>query len=72
MFVTAVTVVGTVLLAAFAAYAIARNWDHKFFRWSFFYLLAAMFLPFPVWPCPRSSSPGWSGSRTRSASRSCT
>ena len=48
MFVTAVTVVGTVILAAFAAYAIARNWDHKFFRWSFFYLLAAMFLPFPV------------------------
>ena len=48
VFVTAVTVVGTVLLAAFAAYAIARNWDHKLFRWSFFYLLAAMFLPFPV------------------------
>ena len=48
VFVTAVTVVGTVVLAAFAAYAIARNWDHKFFRWSFFYLLAAMFLPFPV------------------------
>lgn len=48
VFVTAVTVVGTVLLAAFAAYAIARNWDRRFFRWSFFYLLAAMFLPFPV------------------------
>jgi raffinose/stachyose/melibiose transport system permease protein len=48
VFVTAVTVVGTVLLASFAAYAIARNWDRRFFRWSFFYLLAAMFLPFPV------------------------
>ena len=48
VFVTAVTVVGTVLLASFAAYAIARNWGHRFFRWSFFYLLAAMFLPFPV------------------------
>ena len=48
VFVTAVTVVGTVALAAFAAYAIARNWDRAFFRSAFFYLLAAMFLPFPV------------------------
>lgn len=46
--VTAITVVGTIVLSAFAAFAIARNWDRKFFRWSFFYLLAAMFLPFPV------------------------
>jgi raffinose/stachyose/melibiose transport system permease protein len=48
VFVSVVTVVGTVMLAAFAAYAIARNWDRRVFRWSFFYLLAAMFLPFPV------------------------
>lgn len=48
VFVTAVTVGGTVVLAAFASYAIARNWDRRLFRWSFFYLLAAMFLPFPV------------------------
>ena len=48
VFVTVVTVVGTVILASFAAYAIARNWDRRLFRWSFFYLLAAMFLPFPV------------------------
>lgn len=46
--VTAITVVGTIVLSALAAFAIARNWDRKFFRWSFFYLLAAMFLPFPV------------------------
>ena len=46
--VTAATVVGTVALASAAAYAIARNWDHRLFRWSFSYLLAAMFLPFPV------------------------
>lgn len=46
--VTLVTVVGTVLLSSLAAYAISRNWDRRFFRWSFFYLLAAMFLPFPV------------------------
>lgn len=48
VFVTVVTVVGTVLLAALAAYAIARNWNHKLFKGAFFYLLAAMFLPFPV------------------------
>jgi raffinose/stachyose/melibiose transport system permease protein len=43
-----VTVVLTLLLSSMAAYAIVRNWSHRFFRWSFFYLLAAMFLPFPV------------------------
>ncbi len=48
VFVTVITVVGTVVLAAFAAYAIARNWDRTFFRGAFYYLLAAMFLPFPV------------------------
>ena len=46
--VTAATVVGTVVLASMASYAISRNWDRKLFRFSFFYLLAAMFLPFPV------------------------
>lgn len=46
--ITAVTVIGTILLAAMASYAISRNWDKKLFRWSFYYLLAAMFLPFPV------------------------
>lgn len=48
VFVTAVTVLGTVVLASFAAYAIARNWDRRFFRGAFYYLLGAMFLPFPV------------------------
>ena len=46
--ITAVTVAGSILLASLASYAIFRNWDRRFFRWSFFYLLAAMFLPFPV------------------------
>ena len=46
--VTAATVIGTVVLASMASYAIARNWNRKLFRYSFFYLLAAMFLPFPV------------------------
>ncbi|GAA1616264.1 carbohydrate ABC transporter permease [Brevibacterium sanguinis] len=48
VFVTTVSVVGTILLSSMAAYAISRNWHRRLFRWSFFYLLAAMFLPFPV------------------------
>jgi raffinose/stachyose/melibiose transport system permease protein len=51
--VTAVTVGGLVVLASSAAYAIARNWDRKLFRWSYFYLLAAMFIPFPVIALPQ-------------------
>jgi raffinose/stachyose/melibiose transport system permease protein len=51
--VAAATVAGTLLLSSLAAYAIARNWDRRLFRWSFFYLLGAMFLPFPVVALPQ-------------------
>ena len=51
--ITVATVAGLVTLASSAAYAIARNWDRKFFRWSYFYLLAAMFIPFPVIALPQ-------------------
>lgn len=51
--VTATTVTGLVTLASAAAYAIARNWDRKLFRFSYFYLLAAMFIPFPVIALPQ-------------------
>nr|WP_254359718.1 carbohydrate ABC transporter permease [Microbacterium hominis] len=53
LFVTAGTVGLTILLAAFASYAIVRNWDRRLFRYSFFYLLAAMFIPFPVVALPQ-------------------
>ncbi len=53
LLVTAGTVVATILLAAFASYAIMRNWDHRVFRYSFYYLLAAMFIPFPVVALPQ-------------------
>jgi raffinose/stachyose/melibiose transport system permease protein len=59
--VTAGTVIGTVLLAALASYAIVRNWDHRLFRWSFFYLLAAMFLPFTVVALPQIQLTGLTG-----------
>ncbi|GAA2041327.1 carbohydrate ABC transporter permease [Agromyces tropicus] len=61
LLVTAGTVVGTVLLASLASYAIVRNWEHRFFRWSFFYLLAAMFLPFPVVALPQIQLTGLTG-----------
>ncbi|AZZ57053.1 carbohydrate ABC transporter permease [Rathayibacter iranicus] len=50
---TAVVVTATILLSSFASYAIARNWDRRLFRWSFFYLLGAMFIPFPVVALPQ-------------------
>ncbi len=53
MLVTAGTVVATIVLAAFASYAIVRNWERKLFRYSFFYLLGAMFIPFPVVALPQ-------------------
>jgi raffinose/stachyose/melibiose transport system permease protein len=59
--VTVGTVVGTVLLAALASYAIVRNWEHRLFRYSFFYLLAAMFLPFPVVALPQIQLSGLVG-----------
>jgi raffinose/stachyose/melibiose transport system permease protein len=51
--ITAVTVVGLVVGSSLAAYAIVRNWERRAFRWSYFYLLAAMFIPFPVIALPQ-------------------
>jgi raffinose/stachyose/melibiose transport system permease protein len=59
--VTAGTVIGTVLLAALASYAIVRNWEKRFFRWSFFYLLVTLFLPFPVVALPQIQFTGLLG-----------
>lgn len=47
------TVVGTLIISSMASYAIARNWKKRLFRWSYFYLLAAMFIPFPVVALPQ-------------------
>jgi raffinose/stachyose/melibiose transport system permease protein len=47
------TVVGLIVLSSAAAWAIARNWEHRLFCWSYFYLLAAMFIPFPVIALPQ-------------------
>jgi raffinose/stachyose/melibiose transport system permease protein len=53
LLVTAGTVGATILLAAVASFAIMRNWERRLFRWSFFYLLGAMFVPFPVVALPQ-------------------
>lgn len=47
------TVAATVVLSSWASFAIARNWDLKLFRYSYFYLLAALFIPFPVVALPQ-------------------
>jgi raffinose/stachyose/melibiose transport system permease protein len=46
--ITVVTVIGALLASSLVAYAIARNWEHRFFKISYIYLLSALFIPFPV------------------------
>lgn len=53
LIVTLVAVAGAILVSSMAAYAIVRNWDRKPFKYSFYYLLAAMFIPFPVVALPQ-------------------
>lgn len=53
LIVTLVAVAGAILVSSMAAYAIVRNWDRKVFKYSFYYLLAAMFIPFPVVALPQ-------------------
>ena len=47
-FITVLSVLGALAASSMVAYAIVRNWDRKFFRLSYIYLLSAMFVPFPV------------------------
>ena len=61
VFVSVTAVVGEIVVSALAAYAIVRNWDRRLFRWSFFYLLAAMFIPFPVVALPQIQLTGLVG-----------
>lgn len=41
-------VVLTLLTNTFVAYAVARNMDKRFFRFLYYFFIAAMFVPFPV------------------------
>lgn len=51
--IAAVAVTATIFLSVFASYAISRNWNRRLFRWAFYYILAAMFMPFPVIALPQ-------------------
>ncbi|WP_102193464.1 carbohydrate ABC transporter permease [Microbacterium aurantiacum] len=47
-FITVGAVVFTMLTSSVAAYALARNMHRPFFKGVFYYLLAALFIPFPI------------------------
>ncbi|WP_442574620.1 carbohydrate ABC transporter permease [Microbacterium sp. F51-2R] len=47
-FITVGSVVFTLLTSSIVAYALARNMHRPFFKGVFFYLLAALFIPFPI------------------------
>jgi raffinose/stachyose/melibiose transport system permease protein len=53
LLVTVIAVTGEILVSSLAAWAIVRNWSHWQFRATFIYLLAAMFIPFPVVALPQ-------------------
>jgi raffinose/stachyose/melibiose transport system permease protein len=53
LLISVVSVAGAIVLSSLASFAIARNWERRAFRWSYFYLLAAMFIPFPVIALPQ-------------------
>jgi raffinose/stachyose/melibiose transport system permease protein len=46
--ITVAAVVLTLLTNTFVAYAVARNMDKRFFRFMYYFFIAAMFVPFPV------------------------
>lgn len=46
--ITVGSVVFTLLTSSMVAYAIARNLHRRFFKVVYFYLLAALFIPFPI------------------------
>ncbi|WP_026674561.1 carbohydrate ABC transporter permease [Alkalihalobacterium bogoriense] len=47
-YITLFTVILTVLTNAMVAYAIARNMHRRAYRFLFYYLVSAMFIPFPI------------------------
>jgi raffinose/stachyose/melibiose transport system permease protein len=53
LLITSIAVVGEILVSSLAAWSIVRNWGHWQFRATFVYLLAALFIPFPVVALPQ-------------------
>lgn len=59
--ITVAAVVLTILTNSFVAYAVARNLDKKFFRFVYYFFIAAMFVPFPVVMLPLAKQMGTLG-----------
>jgi raffinose/stachyose/melibiose transport system permease protein len=53
LLISLIAVVGEILVSSLAAWSIVRNWGHWQFRATFVYLLAALFIPFPVVALPQ-------------------
>lgn len=56
--ITVAAVVVTLLTNTFVAYAVARNMDKRFFRFLYYFFIAAMFVPFPVVMLPIAKQMG--------------
>lgn len=46
--ITVATVILTIMTSSLVSWALARNMHRPFFKYSFFYFLSAMFIPFPI------------------------
>jgi len=53
VFISAIAVIGNIVVPAMVAWVVVRNWAFRLFRMSFYYLLAAMFIPFVVLVLPQ-------------------
>ena len=51
--ISAIAVAGSILIPSMFAWAVVRNWEQKFFRFAFIFLLAGMFIPFVVLVLPQ-------------------
>ena len=56
--ITVAAVVLTLLTNTFVAYAVARNMDKRFFRFLYYFFIAAMFVPFSVIMLPLAKQMG--------------
>ncbi len=56
--ITVAAVVLTLLTNTFVAYAVASNMDERFFRFLYYFFIAAMFVPFPVVMLPIAKQMG--------------
>ncbi|OTA26471.1 ABC transporter permease [Alloscardovia macacae] len=61
LIITVAATVLTLLTNTFVAYAVARNMDRPFFKFMYYFFVAAMFVPFTVIMLPLAHEMGWLG-----------